>query len=678
MPSGQPSTRIAFVRGNMAAEAPAVERVEVRPLEAGVVLGGAYRILHPLADGGMGIIYRGEHIPSGERRSIEVMHGPFVSDAGLRPRFVREMRLAASIPSDHVAQIVDAGQDEVTHALYVVMEPLEGTMLSTSLARQGPLAWPMAVAVLRQIAGALRAAHARGIVHRDLKPESVLLSHAPRTALSFAVKVLDFGVSKAIFSTGEGAPAAIASSPWMAPELSSPAATGGGVGPQSDVWSFGLLAFSLLTGDHYFPNDNAHSGHSTRPDGVLGEAAIEDLAMASARATQLGAADRLPAQFDAWFERCVDRNPHRRFEDVQTACDALAGLPPPAHVEPQRPVSRSVAPPPIPDDPEDTLEVAPSVSAYVEPSPEPMASANPPGTAAEALPRPASTSVGEVVPAREHVAWLGPTFVVAAGLAGAVLAVLLFAWIRTRETMPSAAAAQTPLAANATAIVLRLHGSNTIGAELAPALADAFLRRRTGASKVVRRRVGPDELVVEARDGAVPLQAIEIAAHGSATAFQDLGAGLCDIGMASRRIHDEEAIKLGNLGDLTSAASEHVIALDGIAVIVNPINPVSLLTRDQIADIFSGKTRRWSGVGGKDEAIVVHARDDKSGTYDTFAHTVLSGRGLTVDATRHESSDELSDAVAANARAIGFIGLPYIRHAKALMVQDTGSVPLLP
>ena len=79
---------------------------------------------------------------------------------------------------------------------------------------------------------------------------------------------------------------------------------------------------------------------------------------------------------------------------------------------------------------------------------------------------------------------------------------------------------------------------------------------------------------------------------------------------------------------MASAASEHVIALDGIAVIVNPSNPVSSLTKARIRDAFDGDLRRWAEVGGEDRPIVVHARDDRSGTYDTFRLLVLDDRPL--------------------------------------------------
>jgi phosphate transport system substrate-binding protein len=227
-------------------------------------------------------------------------------------------------------------------------------------------------------------------------------------------------------------------------------------------------------------------------------------------------------------------------------------------------------------------------------------------------------------------------------------------------------------------IILRMHGSNTIGSDLGPALAEGFLAKQTGAKVVLRRRTATDEMLVEARDGDRVVEAIEIFAHGSSTAFEDLANRRCDVGMASRRIRDEETKKAAALGDMSSAASERVIALDGLALIVNPNNPVSVLSKTQIAGIFAGEIRRWSEVGGSDAPIVVHARDDKSGTFDTFKALVLEGRPLLAEGRRHESSDELSDAVAADPSAIGFIGLPYVRSAKAVMVQEAGSAPLLP
>jgi phosphate transport system substrate-binding protein len=224
-----------------------------------------------------------------------------------------------------------------------------------------------------------------------------------------------------------------------------------------------------------------------------------------------------------------------------------------------------------------------------------------------------------------------------------------------------------------------MHGSNTIGAQLAGALSEAFLKRQGARS--VRTVAGPraDEFrVLATMPGDARPKAIEIQAHGSATAFPDLAAGLCDIGMASRRIKPEEAAALARLGDMSSPACEHVVGLDGLAIIVNKSNAVSSLSADQIAKIFTGEIADWKNAGGAAGAIEVLARDDKSGTYDTFKALVLGKRQLVAGALRLEDSRALSDRVASDPGAIGFIGLPYVRSAKAVAVSEAGTAPLMP
>ncbi len=173
---------------------------------------------------------------------------------------------------------------------------------------------------------------------------------------------------------------------------------------------------------------------------------------------------------------------------------------------------------------------------------------------------------------------------------------------------------------------------------------------------------------------------IDIQAKGSATAFDGLEAGTCDIGLASRAVNDTELAhldKAGN-GDLRRAATEHVIALDGIAVIVHPDNPLTSLDRTALHDVFTGAITDWRQLGGAPGPIAILARDDKSGTYDTFKHLVLGKQPLVASARRFADSNALADAVAGDPQAIGFIGLAYIRSARALAVGDRGAPPMLP
>lgn len=227
-------------------------------------------------------------------------------------------------------------------------------------------------------------------------------------------------------------------------------------------------------------------------------------------------------------------------------------------------------------------------------------------------------------------------------------------------------------------VILRLSGSNTIGADLAPALAEGFLKQLGATNVRVVAGAGAEEKLVEATlPGDSKPSLIRIQAHGSATAFTALGDGSADIGMASRRIKPDEASRLASLGDLTSPASEFVLGLDGIAVIVNRSNPLTATTKDQLARIFSGETADWSAAGGRGGPIHLYARDDRSGTFDSFKSMVLGSGKLASTAQRFEDSAALSDAVANDRDAIGFIGLPYVRNAKALSVAERGAMAMV-
>lgn len=227
--------------------------------------------------------------------------------------------------------------------------------------------------------------------------------------------------------------------------------------------------------------------------------------------------------------------------------------------------------------------------------------------------------------------------------------------------------------------VLRLHGSNTVGASLAPALLQSFLNGE-GFDKVEQKPgKSAEESSFSARrskDGA-ELQ-VELHAHGSGTAFTDLRDGKADVGMSSRPIKKDETEFTQPLGDLAAEGSEYVIALDGLAVIVHPTNPVGKLSIAQIRGLFSGQISDWKEVGGKPGPVKLLARDDKSGTFDTFKALVLGKDKLAEGTERLEDSAQLSDTVAGDPQAIGFIGLPYVRQAKLLAVSDGDAAPLRP
>lgn len=245
--------------------------------------------------------------------------------------------------------------------------------------------------------------------------------------------------------------------------------------------------------------------------------------------------------------------------------------------------------------------------------------------------------------------------------------------------LPWSVFAALPLAPD-NAAVLRIQGSNTIGAQLGPALVKGLLEQQ-GLHNVRIEGGGKDnEKRVLGQSAQGRTVRVDVAAHGSSTGFSALKNAQADIAAASRPIKDSELVELESLGDLKSPGAEQVIAIDGLAIILHPHNPLSQLSTEQLARLFSGEIKTWEELGSTGGPVHLYARDDQSGTYDTFKELVLSRRGKALNpaAKRFESSEQLSDAVSRDPQGIGFIGLPYVRQAKAVAIIDGDSQPMPP
>jgi phosphate transport system substrate-binding protein len=227
--------------------------------------------------------------------------------------------------------------------------------------------------------------------------------------------------------------------------------------------------------------------------------------------------------------------------------------------------------------------------------------------------------------------------------------------------------------------VLRIQGSNTIGAKLAPALAKGLLEQQGLSAIEVRPGPVQNEQSISGRTDDGRLVTIDVAAHGSSTGFVALHGGSADLAASSRPIKDSEVNALAALGNLKSRDAEQIIAIDGLAIILHPSNPIAALRIDQLARVFAGEIDDWAQLGGGRGPIHLYARDDNSGTYDTFKELVLAshGKALAASARRFESSEQLSDLVSQDPLGIGFIGLPYVRQAKALAIAagDSHAMP---
>ncbi|HDZ39864.1 MAG TPA: phosphate ABC transporter substrate-binding protein [Marinobacter sp.] len=225
---------------------------------------------------------------------------------------------------------------------------------------------------------------------------------------------------------------------------------------------------------------------------------------------------------------------------------------------------------------------------------------------------------------------------------------------------------------------LEIHGSNTIGATLAPMLVTGFLEEKSDNPISSKGTGEANENVIFTRIGNRTTDVL-VAAHGSSTGFKTLSAGNADIWASSRPVKPEEAEQLRGQADLTALENEHVIAIDGLAILVHPSNPINQMSIDTLGKIFSGQIQNWSELGGADRAIRLYARDNRSGTWDTFKSLIL-GKTYTLNDTaqRYESNDQLSDDVSQDPSGIGFSGLASVRNSKLLAISEGNAPALLP
>jgi phosphate transport system substrate-binding protein len=227
--------------------------------------------------------------------------------------------------------------------------------------------------------------------------------------------------------------------------------------------------------------------------------------------------------------------------------------------------------------------------------------------------------------------------------------------------------------------LLRLHGSNVIGSQLAPDLVSAFGKQKKYTTSHEEPGTSPNErlIVLNAPESTESLRA-EIFAHGSATAFLDMIGGTTDIGMSSRQPTpgELEALRGSVIGDVTQGASENIIGLDGIAFIVNPNNPIKSLSFEQLHDLLTGAKKNWSMVGGPNMPVTIYSPDLKSGTYELLKQKLMAPDGrLAPGAKLFESNEDLADAIASDASALGITSIAFVRNAKPLPIDGGCGIP---
>lgn len=221
----------------------------------GKTLAGKYRIEERLSGGGMGTVYRGTHVLMDKTVAVKVLRPSLAADEKIVARFSREARAASKISHPHALSVTDFGEAE-DGVVFLVMEYLSGKTLKEIIRQEGPMPLPRAAEILRQIGGALDAAHAEGVVHRDLKSDNIMLLSSSGTDYA---KVLDFGIAKIKEPDGAYDPAltapdlVIGTPQYMSPEQCSQSPD---IDARSDIYSLGVIIYEMLVGHVPFTGDS--------------------------------------------------------------------------------------------------------------------------------------------------------------------------------------------------------------------------------------------------------------------------------------------------------------------------------------------------------------------------------------------------------------------------------------
>jgi len=264
---------------------------------------GPYRILASLGAGGMGEVYRAEHVRLGREVAVKVLHELTSDNPEYKSRFEREARVLASLNHPNIATL--HGLEEVGDATLLEMELVPGETLAERLGR-GPLSPFDSLPIFKQIAQALEAAHERGIIHRDLKPSNVKVTPEGR------VKVLDFGLAKAfeserpetssnaaMFTTTTQRGLILGTAAYMSPEH----VRGKALDRRTDIWAFGCMFYEALTGKPPFAS----------------ETVSDTLAAVLREEPDWRALSPAPMAIQRLIKRCLKKDPTSRLHDIADA-----------------------------------------------------------------------------------------------------------------------------------------------------------------------------------------------------------------------------------------------------------------------------------------------------------------------------------------------------------------------
>jgi predicted Ser/Thr protein kinase len=298
-----------------AAAAPAAEAPPAADPLVGATLGGKYKIVKLLGEGGMGCVYLGEQQLGTKTRkvAIKTLHPHLSKDPKILARFEREVGTIAELEHPNTIQVYDFGKTEAEGILYIVMEFVLGQNLAETLEKGGAMDPARVEKIMNQVCGSLEEAHGRGIVHRDLKPDNIVLTE--RAGSKDFVKVLDFGIAKRSNEedkneqklTQQGM--VLGTPPYMSPEQF----TGKPIDARSDIYSLAIMAYEMLTANLPFAANTAWewaTQHMTAPPKDIDTMPFHE---------------RIPPRMKDALRKALQKSPDDRFANVRLFFDAFSG-----------------------------------------------------------------------------------------------------------------------------------------------------------------------------------------------------------------------------------------------------------------------------------------------------------------------------------------------------------------
>jgi serine/threonine-protein kinase len=352
-------------------------------VEAGQLIAGKYRLRELLGRGGMGSVWRCDHLELSSSIALKIIKPDVAKNQNSVARFMREAKAAAMLRSPHVVQIFEHGTEG--SVVYIAMELLEGESLLQRIKRQQRLAPNATATIMRHVGRAMQKAHDAGIIHRDLKPDNVFIIVEDDEIIA---KVLDFGIAKssvfALNQTGESPQTqtgALLGTPYyMSPEQ----ATGQkDVDHRSDLWAIGVITYECLLGKRPYQSDS------------LGDLVLQICSRAQPVPSHHGT---VPPGFDAWFQKAQERDPAQRWQSAKEMTRALREILTASGAAPRAaPPRRSVPPPRLPQSSGRSASAAPiTVTALATPhghAPLPFDAAHTPAPATPPIGTPGALGV---------------------------------------------------------------------------------------------------------------------------------------------------------------------------------------------------------------------------------------------------------------------------------------------